>query len=162
MIRLIVTILLFLLSSHAIANSKIDCSYMYRVVESTDIRICSYRELSSQDISYISKTVSVVPRKYSAYIAKSPIRIKRIDVAVTTLETLNDGSLPGGLRKEMDVIGRYYPGDRRVYVAFDSIRRRDGVLAHEIVHMMNFHYGIFDRAQDERLAYDFESSLQLQ
>jgi hypothetical protein len=56
----------------------------------------------------------------------------------------------------VSVVGRYYPGDRRVYVDGGSIKSRAPVLAHEIVHMMNYMSGISDPILDEDLAYAFE------
>jgi acyl-CoA hydrolase len=160
MIRFIAILFALLFAQTATAQVEIDCTFKYRLVTQTDIRICAYQPLTKGDLQFVQRTVNAVPENHARFLnLHRPAVLDRIDVAIVTHTVMNDGSLPFGLTRNKDVLGRYYPGDRRVYVVMDSIRKRDGVLAHEIAHLLNYRSGISDRDLDERLAYAFEDFL---
>lgn len=163
MIRTLFVFLALLLSCSLRAQTDIDCTFKYRMPLETDIRICSYEPISKQDLTFISNVISDIPESYYKYLSTIAGRadlkkrsIERVDIALLSLEALNDGTLPSGFNRNNDVVGRYYPGERRVYVTLDSIKNTETVLVHEVVHLMNSDYNISNRDIDENLAYAFE------
>jgi hypothetical protein len=164
--KFLIVCAMLLLTFEASAYVDINCTFKYRLAERIDIRICSHERLNRGEIAFIKETALSTPSAYAEFVqhnVQSGQRynpsIDRIDLVLMTREAMNDGSLPLGFRRNKDVIGRYYPGDSRLYVVLDTIRAQNTVLAHEIVHLLNHHYGITDRELDENLAYAFEDFL---
>lgn len=163
MIKVLLVIAAAILSAALHAQVEFDCTFKYRIQSYTDIRICSYEQINASDIYFIQNVVKDAPEAYHKYLsARSKLHnleyrsIARIDVALISRDVMNDGTLPFGFNRNKDVVGRYYPGEHRVYITLDSLKNGETVLVHEMVHLMNYGYRIHDRDTDEKLAYAFE------
>jgi len=144
------------------ARAEIDCSYKYRVIKTTDVRMCSHKPISRSDLVYVIGVVESTPARYLEFISLqmkrkiSPVPISRIDIAIMSRESLNDGTLPHGFDVDKSAVGRFYPGGRRIYIDIGALKARDTTIAHELAHLINDKIGIINNELDEALAYAFE------
>lgn len=166
MIKYTIVVLLLLLSSNSRAEDL--CAHKARIASKTDIRICSYEKIENSDILFIKDTIEASFDKYISFLKMRNIKankikdISRFNISVLSHEAMNDGTLPAGLSKENNVVGRYYADSEIIFIESSTIKSKQPILFHEIAHRFNDKLGITDADEDEALAYEFEAYLAVQ
>jgi hypothetical protein len=160
--KVLILLLVTLLSSSP-ALAELPCEFKYRIVEASDVRICSISKLSADDIIFIDKSVKLTRANYSEFLMERhrgmrlPSFPKRIDISIVDREILNTHYIAN-----KRVLGMYYPGTDTVIVDIETILQKRPILIHEVVHLVNFQNKVLDRAIDEELAYAFEDYIEHQ
>jgi hypothetical protein len=150
--RIAAFIITALFSLQPKAQVQIDCKFMNRVQSEIDIRICSSQQLSNQELLYIIHTVERTPSAYAEFRGN----VRPFIPLIVNIAIVDMGDVAFSESVDNNVMGLYYPGDNRLYITRESLKEEGNVVAHELVHLINYHLGISDVNLDERLAYEFE------
>lgn len=149
---------------HSDVQCGIDLCAAHEVIYEGGISVCSVRPLTSREYAIIKEKVDVTWAEYPSYALKrdAMITIPSFPLKIYVLskkiihdyECVNRG-------KNRRIEGFYARGTGRVYISFNSLRKYNHYLEHEIVHYLNNSVSRREISykKDESLAYGFEALL---